>query len=181
MGDNHPTCPCCGAKVSPIDLVMDESTGIVMHEGVTVRLPAQQFRLLKALLDAYPRTLTKDTLLSAVATGPNPDDWPEPKLVDVLVCRVRKLIDPMGLVIATQWGVGYHLEIGDEAKAALIKSESFNATRNVRSSIDDADIKNVARLRAEGWPSTEIARRLKLTYRAVAAAIDKIEQQRRAA
>lgn len=45
------------------------------------------------------------------------DGGPEPKILDVLVCKIRAKLKPFGLSVMTHWGEGYGLD--DEARAAL--------------------------------------------------------------
>jgi two-component system cell cycle response regulator CtrA len=38
-----------------------------------------------------------------------PDHEPNDKIVDVLICKIRKKLKPYGVVIKTVWGAGYEL------------------------------------------------------------------------
>lgn len=37
------------------------------------------------------------------------DDWPEAKIVDVFVCKLRKKVEAFGILIETRWGKGYFM------------------------------------------------------------------------
>ena len=52
---------------------------------------------------------TKPQIMMAVYTDRH-DEEPEPKIVDVFVCKMRKKLKPHGIVISTVWGQGYRLE-----------------------------------------------------------------------
>ena len=43
--------------------------------------------------------------------GHEPDDAPDIKIVDVLLCKIRKKIKGSGIVIRTVWGAGVALEL----------------------------------------------------------------------
>lgn len=45
-----------------------------------------------------------------------PEDAPEPKIIDVLVCRLRPKLKPFGIEIATVWGRGYSLDATTRAR-----------------------------------------------------------------
>jgi hypothetical protein len=40
---------------------------------------------------------------------PNPDDTPEPKIIDVLIHKIRRKFEPVGLKIETIWAWGYSM------------------------------------------------------------------------
>lgn len=51
--------------------------------------------------------VTRDRFMSELY-GSNIDDPPDPKIVDVLVCKARKKIKIYGLAIEVLWGRGYY-------------------------------------------------------------------------
>jgi len=171
-------CPCCGASVSNLDLILDEAAGIISYQGKIARFEPSPFRLLKALIDCYPRTLTRDQCLDALIGDTDAD--PEIKIVDVQVFRLRKGADKLGLAIATVWGTGYRLELAEDIRSEILRKKRFDETRNSKGSVESGDIAAVEMLRVQGYPLTEIARRLKLTFKAVSTAIDIIEAKNRA-
>lgn len=61
----------------------------------------------------------QNMILNAVY-GSLPDcDQPDPKTIEVHICKIRKKLKPSGLRIETRHGVGYYME--EETKAALKK------------------------------------------------------------
>lgn len=48
----------------------------------------------------------------------------DPKMVDVVICHLRKKLKPFGLVIKTIWGVGYLITASDRERAAAILKEA---------------------------------------------------------
>lgn len=91
------------------DLVLDEARRSLTREnGDEVSLTGAEFDLLTALVRANGRVLSRDFLLDAVRQGA---DEAQPKLVDVLVSRLRKKIEPGSppTLIVTVKGHGYKL------------------------------------------------------------------------
>jgi len=167
---NNPTCPCCGAVVSALDLILDEVAGQISFGGASERFSPAEFRLFKAMLDAYPAIITKEKcfeLLSAESATP-----PCHKIVDVKICQIRPRADSLGLVITTIWGVGYRLELAEPSDAERLRTERFYNTRQTRSSVQSGDIAAIKMLHRQGYTSTEIAARLRLTFKAVTKAFD---------
>lgn len=101
------TCPTCGQGL-PADLMaIDYDAGIIVANGRFAHLTVQEFRIFEALYDAKGRIQTKENLLRAIT--PLIDDEPEIKIVDVLVCKVRKKLQGLSVNIETMWGRGYRL------------------------------------------------------------------------
>lgn len=47
-------------------------------------------------------------------------DWPEPKVLDVQICKLRKRLKMFGLEIKTRWGEGWSMTVADKVKARAI-------------------------------------------------------------
>jgi two-component system cell cycle response regulator CtrA len=45
-------------------------------------------------------------------TRPDSVETVDPKMVDVIICKLRKKMKPLGIKILTLWGHGYYLEEG---------------------------------------------------------------------
>jgi len=85
-------------------------------------LTGREAQVLSALVGAV-RLMTRDDLVRAlyVGTGP-PNSWPDAKIIDVMVCRIRQrlaraLPEDAPNIIETVWGRGYRID--DEARAYL--------------------------------------------------------------
>ena len=59
----------------------------------------------------------KDTLHHVVEqqrearrTRPDTSDPTDPKMVDVVICKLRKKLTPHGIIITTLWGRGYYID-----------------------------------------------------------------------
>ena len=91
------------------------------HPPATWKLPGAEARFLNALLAAR-ETATKQWLMDTLY-GDDPDGGPDPKIIDVYVCKLRpKLRALFGEdAIETVWGRGYRI---DEATKAVIRAHS---------------------------------------------------------
>lgn len=179
MSDIDPgrsTCPCCGGEVSALDLLMDEGTQVISFGGGSVRLTRGQFNLLRLLLDAYPRVVAKQDIYERLY--PDADGLPAAKIIDVHICKLRPLLDRLGLVITTNWGIGYSLELDEQGHAALLRSRRFSETRGKKHGVDTDSLTLVRMFRQQGCPLTDIARRTGLTFKAVASVIEADEATR---
>jgi len=98
-------------EVAVHDLVIDLERGTVEREGRRVDLSPREFAMLRVLLEAEGRTLSRKELLRAV-WGYEFD--PGTNLVDVLVARVRRRIDPSRKgIIETRRGQGYRMALAE--------------------------------------------------------------------
>ncbi len=104
--------------MKPLEAV-DYLLGIV--EGLTHRLPTmtlepwpgmrlskQEARLLHHLDLRDGKPATKEALMAALYHE-EPGDWPEVKIIDVFVYKLRKKLVGTPFTIETIWGVGYRL------------------------------------------------------------------------
>jgi two-component system cell cycle response regulator CtrA len=65
----------------------------------------------------------KEAFLTAVYLDTPEDDMPDIKMVDVLICKLRKKLEPFGLEIETLWKKGFRLSPPMRMKAALLVQE----------------------------------------------------------
>ncbi len=83
---------------------------LIVPEDVTIpiewQLTARESKLFAALTTR--EVATKDYIMAAVYE-PGVDDEPEPKIVDVFICKIRRKVQPFGVNIETVWGRGYTL------------------------------------------------------------------------
>lgn len=78
-----------------------------------VHLSKGERKLLFALAEARGRVLTKAALMSAYMAGREADDEPELKLIDVMICHLRRKLAGTGIEIVTAWGVGWSISAPD--------------------------------------------------------------------
>ena len=175
------TCPCCGQGVDPLDVLMDTASGIIAFGGRQVYLTPLQFRLVRQLVEAFPATIARTRLFDRLYDHLDPDDAPEPKIVDIVVCKIRRKLAGLGLVVTTSWGVGYAIAAAEGEDALAEGLKTIKDTRCRRATIDKPDVSMIRQMKRSGLDLTEIAARLRLTYRAVTKALDQIDAEDRAA
>jgi two-component system cell cycle response regulator CtrA len=98
-GFSHP-----GLRVGPLVLNIDSHE--VRVGDRQVQLTGKEYAMLELLALRKGMTLTKEAFLNHLYGGM---DEPEPKIVDVFICKLRKKLADAGApgVIGTVWGRGY--------------------------------------------------------------------------
>jgi hypothetical protein len=81
--------------------------------------------------------VTKAAIYHALYGHLPDDEQREPKIVDVMICNIRRKLRPAGIAISTQWGVGYGMTQEDVVRlrelAAREQLATFGALRKVAS------------------------------------------------
>jgi DNA-binding response OmpR family regulator len=88
--------------------------GVLHHHDAWVALPPVEARLMAALLERAGAVVSRDTL----ARAGWPQGSPGRNALDVHVLRLRRRVDPLGLVIRTVRSRGYLLESGSRHMAS---------------------------------------------------------------
>ena len=113
-------CCECGQLIehtddSPVvrgDLTLRPGFQTAEWRGSAVRIPAQPFQLLLFLARRGGDFARKEAIYTAVFE-PLDRDGPDPKIVDVQVCKLRTLLATVGAggIVRTEWGKGYSLDL----------------------------------------------------------------------
>lgn len=86
--------------------------------GETVPLTFTERAICKALFDRRPSGVAKEGLMTYLYSL-RPNDHPEIKIIDVLVCKARQKLKGTRWRIETVWGTGYRLvEVASEQAVA---------------------------------------------------------------
>lgn len=94
---------------------------VVRLFGVT----QQQACLLLVLIKR--REVTRKMLHGVIESRrPHPKVETEPKIVDVVICKLRKKLEPLGLKIETVWSCGYFMSAEHRKKALAMLNEFLN-------------------------------------------------------
>lgn len=80
-------------------------------------LTATEERAFKALLSR--EQWTRESLLASIYLDANESDIPDIKIIDVMICKIRKKLKHLGIEIETFWGKGYR--ISPEMRARVTK------------------------------------------------------------
>jgi len=111
---SHLACDDVPMLRARIDMLLEERSeqrgrdrrGEVMLP-LALGLSPQEDRVLATLMSSPKDFATKDVLHAASSLGVEADS--NPKIVDVIVCKLRKKLTPHGLRVETVWGKGYRL------------------------------------------------------------------------
>ncbi len=90
-------------------LMVNLSTGIAFMEDKPIHLTGKEFKILHLLCLRKETPVSKETFLDHLYGGM---DEPEPKIIDVFICKLRKKIEDASggdNYIQTIWGRGYML------------------------------------------------------------------------
>ena len=79
-----------------------EETGLAMRLGLT----PSEFAIYRVL--KTHRIASREALMLALYSD-RADDPPDPRTIDVLVCKLRRKLLPHDLSIVSQWGTGWRL------------------------------------------------------------------------
>jgi len=90
------------------------------------KLTPQGVTLLGALIASGDAVLTRAAMMSALYGS---DEWATPKIIDVLVCKMRTRLKPHGIEIETVWGRGYRLTRQMRERISAIGSPRDAAVR----------------------------------------------------
>ena len=113
-------------QIGSVHLNLDSH--LVTVEGRPVSLTRKEYSILELLMMRRGMVLTKEAFLNHLYGGL---DEPEPKIIDVFICKLRKKLALAGAanVIATAWGRGYMVR-QLEAAAFTVASAATSQSRN---------------------------------------------------
>lgn len=80
-------------------------------------LTRTQESFLRALRDSRQEVASRDYLMQAIYEAKYENVTPDVKIIDVMICKLRRKLRGTGVEILTNWGRGYHLTA--ETKALL--------------------------------------------------------------
>lgn len=111
--DDWPPSKASAAERAPSGrrtLSSGDMSGILSHQ---FRLTSKEADVLTMLM-RRPGPQAKASILNFVYG--DCDEAPEPKIIDVFTCKIRKKLKKHGITITTVWGKGYTLENEDRVK-----------------------------------------------------------------
>lgn len=101
---------------------LESALGLDFLTPIEWRLTAQQTRLFGVLMAR--ELMTPAAAMAALMKDRGADGGPEPKIIDVQVCKMRKRLGPIGIQIETRWGQGYFLAPETKQRVRSILGES---------------------------------------------------------
>ena len=109
------TCPLCGNPTSALPLTVLPERGMVVAGGQFALLTGQESAVLQKLAQDFPRIISREALMTWLYSL-RIDQEPEPKIIDVWVCKLRKKLKPLGIRIDTSRGRGYALGVTERPR-----------------------------------------------------------------
>jgi two-component system, cell cycle response regulator CtrA len=100
----------------PIDALLDRIDQLETELGLKVEIPPEfciprnMGSLLAMLLKR--EVVTRDGALLAIYSG-MPNTWdkePDPKIIDVFICKLRVRLRKYGIKVSCKWGLGYFMD-----------------------------------------------------------------------
>ncbi len=85
--------------------------------------PPRQYRLIERLIMNQGHTVTREQLFSHLY---GIEDFPNPKIIDVMICKIRSRFEELGVnseALRTVWGVGYCFDFA-KMRTEQIKSQA---------------------------------------------------------
>lgn len=106
---------------------LESAMGLDFLTPVEWGLTGQMMRLFGCLMAR--ELMTSDAAMAAMyGDRANGDDEPQPKIVDVQICKMRARLKPFGISIETRWGQGHYLTPETKALAReLIAADAARA------------------------------------------------------
>lgn len=106
------SCPTCGAPLLEDGRTLfDLEAGIAIAGGHAASFTRQEAAIFARLWAARPGMVPRDRLFVESQRDHGCDER-ELKIVDVLVCHIRRKLKPLGIEVKTVWGEGYRVVAG---------------------------------------------------------------------
>jgi two-component system cell cycle response regulator CtrA len=119
------------ALISCGNVTLDQARQIVGVDGRPVPLTPREFELLETLMLRRGMVLAKEQLMSRLYGD---EDAPEPRILDVFVCKLRRKLAAVGAaeILRTVWGRGYVAEEPGQIAVAAARARFANGQPRVR-------------------------------------------------
>ena len=101
-------CPLCDEPLKKLErIIVDVVASVAVLDNKAIILTPNQAIILDALVTAYPKEVSREFLMSKLYVIEA--DEPEIKIIDVFICKLRKLLVGTNYKINSIWGRGYRL------------------------------------------------------------------------
>lgn len=107
--------------------LLARSLGQTIEPSVALGLTHSEARLVGIL--AERGSATTDQIMHACYSIRTDADMPEPKIIDVFVCKARKKLRRFDIIIETVWGQGYAMPAASRERLRALCEESGHDRR----------------------------------------------------
>lgn len=83
------------------------------YDWGAIHLTAKQREIADLLRSKFGKCITRESIMAALYSARPDADEPDIKIIDVLVCKLRKVLVGSGFWIKSEWGVGYRMLEGE--------------------------------------------------------------------
>lgn len=90
-------------------MIIDYDAGIIVRDGQFAALTETEFALHEKLVERPGHVVSRESLMVSLYGLRNDSEEPLEKIIDVLACKARKKLKPLGISIENVWGRGYRL------------------------------------------------------------------------
>jgi two-component system, cell cycle response regulator CtrA len=116
--------------VPPIDTLLNRIDELETELGMKVDVPPE-FRIprnMNALLGMLMKReiVTREGAVMAIYAG-MPNTWdkePDPKIIDVFICKLRTRLKKYGIKVSCKWGLGYFMDGENKRKLRELIAQS---------------------------------------------------------
>lgn len=92
-------CPCCGSPIPAAQVLVDVAGNIIAYQGKTIRVECQMANLAKLLSENFGRVTRHQLIVETLWPLPHHQIDSAYEAVQVYVCKLRKVLAPLGLKI----------------------------------------------------------------------------------
>jgi DNA-binding response OmpR family regulator len=103
------TCPCCGRPYDK-SLGVDLLSNRLYVAGAVVQLTPSEAELGHMLVESYPRTVSNESLIWGLYGPGEQKHKNTDAILKVMICKLRKKVEPAGLAIRVGQRRGYRFE-----------------------------------------------------------------------
>lgn len=96
------------------NIQIDRVRGLVSRGGKSAPLTPKQIDIIEILLSAYPKPVTTGDLYDGLYALRPECDWPEVKIIDVMICHARRrfALNGVAIDVVSDWGGRRGLVVG---------------------------------------------------------------------
>lgn len=100
-------------------MLIDPAQGIITYNRKQARLSKKQMELFLFLYNYRGRPVKKEAMMHHLYQLYQEE--PDMKIIDVMICHIRRKTKPLGIEIRTVWGFGYLLDLPRDQSIRTIK------------------------------------------------------------
>jgi len=129
-------CPHCGRGLHRRDEIeTDSSARLVCWRDEIAQLTPKQFEIFDLLFRRRPRAVTLQAIYDHIYQLRDADSLPQPKILDVHICNLRKAIAALPVGIESVRAAGYRLVVDDKHRAKPTSPEKADREPRGRRSV----------------------------------------------